>query len=472
MKKNFLVLSVVLLGLGLSLTVVAKVGAASNSSPANITFPVPELGNCASQDACKAYCDDASHMQACVQFAQSHGLISQSQASQGDSFAKALANGGGPGGCDSPTACQTYCSTISHLEACLSFAKSHGLNNGQMADGQKILAYLKTGGVMPGGCDSQTSCQNYCNELSHIVTCSAFVEKAGLTPPGGGPQQLTSTQVQKLAALAQSGQTPGGCTTNDACQTYCNNPDHAEACQTFATAVGFSGPGGPGGNQGKHLGPGGCDSPQSCQSYCGDPSHQEECLKFAGNSGQANQPTGINSPQGGQQPEQTVGDALNNVPSDVLACVKSKLGSALPDAASPATQGLGQAIQTCFASIPHNPPVSGRGNGNFGPQNASGTPPLNGFINNQPNQPNQPENGQFGPMNSSGTPSMPNGSFPNNMPQQPQNSPLPAMPQNQPSNNNLPPPPQGTQPTQPTSFNSPRSLLGSLLAPIESLISR
>ncbi|TSC69242.1 MAG: hypothetical protein G01um101466_141, partial [Parcubacteria group bacterium Gr01-1014_66] len=45
---------------------------ASASSPFDITFPIPELANCAEKDACRLYCDDLAHQDECVAFAKKH----------------------------------------------------------------------------------------------------------------------------------------------------------------------------------------------------------------------------------------------------------------------------------------------------------------------------------------------------------------------------------------------------------------
>ncbi len=453
------------------------------NSQANITFPIPQLGNCASKDACKAYCSDTSHMQACIQFAQSHGLVSASEASQEKSFARIIANGSGPGGCDSPDSCNTYCSNTNHLQACLSFAQAHGLANTQMAEqGQKVLSYLQSGGRMPGNCDSQDACQAYCNELAHAEECFAFSQKIGITPPNNGMPQPTLAQMQKIAALAQSGQTPGGCTTMQACQEYCNDPSHGQACQQFGQKVGFTG--GPD----RVDGPGGCNSPDSCQTYCNDPSHQTECLQFAQKHGFMTQgqvqnfQNGMNQFQNGlknappqvltclqtqvgekilgqmqsgqftptpdvmskmqtcfqsfrpststppgnfsqngsgpQGPQMTVGELLQKMPPVVAACIKNKFEGSLPDSSSYPDQNFNQTAQSCFAANP----------GSYGPQSQKGGNQQQGQFNQQNfspmngNQqvPFQPQQGNYG--NVSGTPPMPpfpGSSTPNFQGQQP-----------------------------------------------------
>src|SRR5437868_4200883 len=58
-----------------------------------ITFPIPELGNCADKDACRAYCNDPANMDAFISFAKAHGLMNKDDADRATKFReKLLAN--------------------------------------------------------------------------------------------------------------------------------------------------------------------------------------------------------------------------------------------------------------------------------------------------------------------------------------------------------------------------------------------
>ncbi len=261
----------------------ASASASTTVSLQGVTFPIAALGNCADQTACHAYCNDPAHMDACTTFAESHGLVSADQAQQAQQFASVLASGGGPGGCSSPDSCDAYCSSISHLDACISFAKAHNIGGDQIAQGEKIQSYLKSGGHMPGGCDSQNSCGTYCSDESHRQECMQFAESAGL-PQGGPPGSNgapSAEMEQKFNAILQSGNTPGGCTTLAACLIYCNDPSHGSACGVFGEAMGA----GQGDMQVVQQGPGGCTSDATCKAYCADPSHAAECQQFESKSG-------------------------------------------------------------------------------------------------------------------------------------------------------------------------------------------
>ncbi|MCL5016408.1 MAG: hypothetical protein M1312_02240 [Patescibacteria group bacterium] len=371
MRIKYFTAAVIATGIfiSLGLTVSAQVGDITQSGGgalANVTFPISELGNCSSQSACQTYCSDTSHMRACIQFAEKQGIVSSAEASKEKAFADVLSKGGGPGGCTSPDSCNTYCSDINHLQACMSFAQSHGLSNNQISQGQKILTYLQSGGKMPGGCTSQDTCQTYCNDLSHAEECFAFSQKLGITPPNNGGPQPTLAQMQKIAALAQSGQTPGGCDTMEACQSYCNDPSHGQVCQKFGQEVGFTG--GPNG-AGPQAGPGGCDSAESCQTYCNDSSHQTECLQFAQEHGIMTQGQVHNFQNGIQQFQ----NGLKNSPPQVLTCLQDQVGaqvlSQMQNGQFTPTPDVMSKMQTCFQSFqPSTSTPNGFNQNGSGPQ--------------------------------------------------------------------------------------------------------
>ena len=79
----------------------------------DITYPIPELGNCEDQGACKTYCDDFSHTDACVAFAEKFGIQVEISTEQ----VQALQSG--PGGCSSEGECRAYCEDVNHLDECV-----------------------------------------------------------------------------------------------------------------------------------------------------------------------------------------------------------------------------------------------------------------------------------------------------------------------------------------------------------------
>ncbi len=329
---------------------------------AGLTFPVPELGNCADVNACKVYCDDPGNQAACLAYGEAHGLISGStnaaatSSSTGNAsptpggtdngqpsvdISTVLQNGGGPGGCTSQNSCHTYCEDISHLNECMAFGKAHGLLSGnELSQAEKISAALQNGATPPGGCTSKESCQAYCQVAAHIDECVKFGEQAGII----GADE--SAQAKKFAALLTAGQTPGGCSDKTSCQTYCADPSHQAECQTFAQKMGFTGQppqgstpgsfqnndqnGGPAGQQGPLTGPangpvngpGGCDSADSCATYCNDPANQNTCITFARDHGFIKD----DQAQGAIQSLANIASGLDNQPDTVKQCIQGALG--------------------------------------------------------------------------------------------------------------------------------------------------
>src|SRR5689334_18491712 len=84
---------------------------ATNETP-KLTFPIAELGDCESKQACKLYCDAASHRDACFAYAKKVGLMSNEKVEA----AKLLLSKKGPGGCNSKDSCKAYCADSSHAE--------------------------------------------------------------------------------------------------------------------------------------------------------------------------------------------------------------------------------------------------------------------------------------------------------------------------------------------------------------------
>lgn len=243
---------------------------AAASSPFDISFPVPELGDCLDKDSCKAYCDDSAHSAECFEFAQKHGLVNKG----GSDGAKILKGGvEGPGGCKEENECREYCNDPAHIDECLAFAEKHGFVKKE--DAARIKKAGFTNG--PGGCKGQ-ECRAYCEDLAHHAECIEFAEKNGL---------MSREEAERAKKFA--GKTgPGGC-KGEECKEFCDNPLNAEACLEFAAKEGLMPP------QeierarkfmraSQEGGPGGCKG-QECRAYCEDPAHHDECFDFAKKQG-------------------------------------------------------------------------------------------------------------------------------------------------------------------------------------------
>lgn len=278
-----------------------------SASIEDVSFPIAELGSCDSQEACFAYCDEAEHYDACMSFAEANDLLPEEDIEKYQDMRSSIENGG-PGGCTDQTSCDAYCSDVSNLEECLTFATENGMmGEEELAEAQKVLAAIQSGVSLPGGCTSEEACDAYCQELEHMQECMDFATAAGMM------SEEDAAQAQKVLTVMQSGGSPGGCVSKDECDAYCSDPTHMEECIDFAVETGFmtaeeaekikaegslgikrdDGEDLDGENDGKKKegefefddsfsGPGGCASEQECMSYCSDPANSEECASFFG----------------------------------------------------------------------------------------------------------------------------------------------------------------------------------------------
>src|SRR3989344_1468840 len=274
--------------------------------PTEITYPVKELGGCADKDTCKVYCEEPGNMQSCVNFAEKHNLISEKEAEDGRKFSSIVnSRGGGPGGCKTRESCDAYCENTDNMEACLTFA-----------------------------------------------------EKAGFIPP----EELA--MAKKVVPLMKAGKTPGGCKSKEACESYCGNPDHLDACIAFGEQTGAISPeevaiikktGG--------KGPGDCRGRKQCDAFCQIPENQETCFNFGKDNG-------LIPPEDLQKMEEGmkfVREALNDESSELGQCLSAALGSdnvARAKASQPIfDRGLENKLRGCFEQFPPQGMSPGGGQG-------------------------------------------------------------------------------------------------------------
>jgi len=250
------------------------------TSKEDITFPVAELGNCQSEEACEAYCDLPENMEPCLDFAESHNLIPEEEIA----IARKMLSAGekdGPGSCRGQEECDAYCDEINHLPECLAFAEKYDLMPpDELAEARKIAQALEQGFTPPNNCRSKEDCDVYCSQPANMKECITFAKAAGLIPP----EELE--EVEKVLAAIEQGVMPPPCGGRDACDEYCSLPEHLEECITFAEAAGFMSPeeaamvrrtGG--------KGPGDCRGKEACEAFCEDPANMGPCVDFAVENG-------------------------------------------------------------------------------------------------------------------------------------------------------------------------------------------
>lgn len=318
-SNTFLIKTIAALGFAAA-AIIAALGFAGigyANSPDDITFPVTELGSCESERECKAYCDDFTHIKECVSFAEKHNLFSSDEAEKARHFAEADIVAG-PGGCTSEEACEFYCENITHINECIAFGEEHGLiPPDELHEAKQIAAALAAGAELPGGCTSKDSCEEYCEDGAHIEECIAFAEKAGFM------DEEELAEVRQILPLMKSGEMPGGCQNKRECEAYCDDEAHFDECLAFAEKAGFiSSEEAEFARKTGGKGPGGCVR-DACEDYCEDPAHQEECFAFAKEHGLISDDELRDIEEGMTEFRRVLDDA----PPEVISCLDDVLGA-------------------------------------------------------------------------------------------------------------------------------------------------
>ncbi len=184
------------------------------------------------------------------------------------------------GNCRNETDCKSYCDKPANIEACINFAEKHNLIPPEELEMAK--KFIAAGGKGPGGCTSKESCEAYCNDSKNIEECIDFGEKNGIIPP----DELEEAKKVR-DALRKGASLPGGCKNKKSCDAYCGAPEHMEECITFAEAAGFIPPEELGDarkaleamKKGVKLPP--CRGKTECDAYCAEPGNFEACISFA-----------------------------------------------------------------------------------------------------------------------------------------------------------------------------------------------
>lgn len=227
-------------------------------------------GGCDSEETCRAYCDESSHMLECLEFALENNLVPADEIEEANKVLTALRAGATPpGGCANKEECEAYCDNPDHMDECIDFGLAAGFISSEEAE-----MIRKTGGQGPGGCRGREQCDAYCEDPTHNEECINFAVEYG----------FMSAEEAEMAKKT-GGKGPGGCKGKEECETFCDNPDNVEECINFAVENGFMPP--EEAEQAKKFmkagaqGPGGCKGKEECEAYCSNPEHGNECTEFA-----------------------------------------------------------------------------------------------------------------------------------------------------------------------------------------------
>lgn len=244
----------------------------------SLQFPITELGNCASEEECRAYCEQPENIEVCIDFAEKNGFMSKEDAERAKRMAIQFKSEGfnGPGGCNSPQSCESYCKE--NHEACIDWAVDNGHMTKEEADRAKKFGPNFEG---PGGCKGREACEAYCEQ--NMEACLQWAEENGM---------MNEKEAQAAKKFITEGG-PGGCKTFKECRQFCENPDNVPACMDWAVENGFMSA--EEAERAKKAmlamqnGPGGCSGPRECEAYCRNPDNMQACVDWACDNGFMNE---------------------------------------------------------------------------------------------------------------------------------------------------------------------------------------
>ncbi|MDD4874940.1 MAG: hypothetical protein PHI77_00870 [Candidatus Pacebacteria bacterium] len=342
---------------------------AEDQNASSIQYPVEELGGCADQQECKAYCDKKENIEVCLSFAEKNNLLSQEEIESAQNFLKA--GNKGPGGCEGKEACEAYCSDIDNIDECVAFAEKNGLMpEEKLQEAKKVQAAIAKG-ITPPACGNKEECDVYCQSSEHMEECVAFGEAAGFlqgeelekarkmlsavkrgvkAPPCNGKEECDAycskpenmelcinfsieagfmaeeekANAQKMLQALAQGAVPPNCKGKEECEIYCTQEEHIEECISFSEAAGLmSAEDAAMARKTGGKGPGGCSNKEECENFCGDPANKEACFNFAKENGLIPQGELEKMEEGSQQMKESLAQA----PAEVLECLISLLGA-------------------------------------------------------------------------------------------------------------------------------------------------
>ncbi|OGG93442.1 hypothetical protein A2609_01810 [Candidatus Kaiserbacteria bacterium RIFOXYD1_FULL_47_14] len=345
MKNNLLFASILGVGLIVSSLIVVN-GAFAQTTPYTIKYPITELGNCKSKDACKNYCDDPNHIDACVTFAEKNGMLSSEQLAEAKQVQAAIAKGIKPPACNGKKECDAYCEEPIHMKECISFGEASGFLKGkELQDAKKMIVAIDNGATPPA-CKGKEACDAYCSDRSHIEACMTFAQAAGLMTPEEAQNS------EKMMAAIKKGFMPPDCRGKEACDAYCAESAHTDECINFSIAAGFmtekeaemaKKTGG--------KGPGGCIGKDACDAFCNTPDNQQTCMNFARDNGIISE----EETQRMQEGQQKFKDSMQNIPAEVEDCMKTILGDSsfekIKSGQTIPPRDMSEKVDSCFSKM-------------------------------------------------------------------------------------------------------------------------
>ena len=248
-----------------------------------LTYPIAELGKCASAAACFTFCAKPANQLACYNFAKNHGLVKEettdSNVQQAIEAAKTEL------GCNSKEACRSLCNQPENFDKCRTFAQKYSLLKSQSQNREPLSEEILTAAQTELGCNSRETCADVCHQKENRKKCKEFAGKYNLgSPPKPQMPQEMMQQLQGSSSAASKPTSfvkgPGDCTSEEECRKYCEK--HPNECPGFLSKPPLTPPLTPAAqnttSKGQFLGPTGCKTEAECKAYC--TKHPKECPGF------------------------------------------------------------------------------------------------------------------------------------------------------------------------------------------------
>lgn len=240
-------------------------------------YPISELGSCRDARECSLYCQIPQNTPACW----SYNRYVLNDNILGDTDVNISYPISELGNCNSASSCFVFCNQPQNQTTCYEFAKAKGLIKEKSKVPENIIELAKK----ELGCKNDLECMVFCQLPDNMDACRAFGQKYNLVPPPD-PRQMGPPPAAVAAAKREL-----GCTNENSCMSFCNNPDNTERCMQFAKKYKLM-------DEGelerqeesvkkkmemmedakKELG---CNSPSSCMSFCQNPENMNKCASLA-----------------------------------------------------------------------------------------------------------------------------------------------------------------------------------------------
>lgn len=191
----------------------------SNTFAIDLTFPIPELGNCNNAATCKVYCDQPQNYQACMEFAKSKGFYKEKVDQRHVDLLPAAKE---TLGCNSITTCKNFCQQEANQLRCQAFAQKHGLSTSS-AENEQLLIRAKQN----LSCDSFESCRMLCDQQENYTKCAALLQDQ-ITNEDQAMFEKYKPQIKEFL----------GCDSMVTCMAFCMNPINIHKCQELGGKIG------------------------------------------------------------------------------------------------------------------------------------------------------------------------------------------------------------------------------------------